>query len=222
MSSSHANLSRTCEVVEIPSGIISTLPEGTPVRIMQSRGDSYTVWTDYGQMYRIEGKAELIAGRIVHLMPTGRKPSRVASRIFRSLDDFAAATGQGEAYGDNTGFAVPQLSSGRQSFAPGASYFRGPFPPDPMRFLEGPPTFAVEVRSENDYGDAAEAAMAAKRADYFEAGTEVVWDVDPVRELVRKYRPDAPDQPAVFGRGQEGDAEPALPRWRLAVDRIFA
>jgi probable FeS assembly SUF system protein SufT len=23
---------------------------------MQSRGDSYTVWTDYGQMYRIDGK----------------------------------------------------------------------------------------------------------------------------------------------------------------------
>jgi probable FeS assembly SUF system protein SufT len=23
---------------------------------MQSRGDSYTVWTDYGQMYRVDGK----------------------------------------------------------------------------------------------------------------------------------------------------------------------
>src|SRR5438270_888202 len=56
MTTSHANLSRTCEVIEIPSGIVSTLPEGTPVRIMQSRGDSYTVWTDYGQMYRIDGK----------------------------------------------------------------------------------------------------------------------------------------------------------------------
>lgn len=55
-SGSHANLSRTCEVIEIPSGTVSTLAEGTPVRIMQSRGDSYTVWTDYGQMYRIEGK----------------------------------------------------------------------------------------------------------------------------------------------------------------------
>jgi len=55
-SGTHANLSRTCEVIEIPSGIVSTLAEGTPVRIMQSRGDSYTVWTDYGQMYRIDGK----------------------------------------------------------------------------------------------------------------------------------------------------------------------
>ena len=49
-------LSRTTEVIEIPSGRVSTLPENMSVRIMQSRGDSYTVWTDYGQMYRIEGK----------------------------------------------------------------------------------------------------------------------------------------------------------------------
>jgi Uma2 family endonuclease len=170
---------------------------------------------------RVEGKAELIAGRIVPLMPTGRRPSRIASRIFRSLDDYAEATGQGEAYGDNTGFAVPQLASGRQSFSPDALYFLGPFPADAMRFLEGPPTFAVEVRSENDYGDAAEAEMAAKRADYFEAGSLVVWDVDPVHECVRKYRGDFPDQPDLFLRGQEADAEPAVPGWRIAVDRIF-
>lgn len=49
-------LQRSCEVIEIPSGRVSTLPEGTSVRIMQSRGDSYTVWTDYGQMYRVDGK----------------------------------------------------------------------------------------------------------------------------------------------------------------------
>jgi Uma2 family endonuclease len=171
---------------------------------------------------RVEGKAELIAGRIVPLMPTGRKPSRVASRIFRSLDDHAEAAGRGEAYGDNTGFAVGPLVSGRQSFAPDASYFLGPFSSDEMRFLDGAPAFAVEVRSENDFGDAAEAAMAAKRADYFEAGTAVVWDVDPVHELVRKYQSDSPDRPTLFARGQEADAEPAVPGWRLAVDRIFA
>src|SRR5579885_3055472 len=56
MSASLTNLTRTVEVIEIPSGVVSTLAEGTSVRIMQSRGDSYTVWTDYGQMYRIDGK----------------------------------------------------------------------------------------------------------------------------------------------------------------------
>ncbi|MFO0959677.1 MAG: Uma2 family endonuclease [Isosphaeraceae bacterium] len=171
---------------------------------------------------KVEGKAELIAGRIVHLMPTGRLPSRIASRIFRALDDHAEATDEGEAYADNTGFSITTLTSGRQSFSPDASFFLGPFPEDPMRFLEGPPTFAVEVRSENDYGEAAEAAMAAERADYFEAGTEVVWDVDPVDKLVRKFRRTDPDHPASFGPGQVADAEPAVAGWRIPVDRIFA
>ena len=173
-------------------------------------------------LYRVEGKAELIAGRIVRLMPTGRKPSRVAFRIARGLDDHAEAIGRGEAYGDNIGYAVARLASGRQSFSPDASYFLGPFPANEMRFLEGAPTFAVEVRSENDYGDAAESALAAKRADYFEAGTLVVWDVDPIHRIVRSYRRGAPDQPTVFAPGQVADAEPAVPGWRLAVDRVFA
>lgn len=56
VSSSLVKMHRACDVIEIPSGRISMLPEGTSVRIMQSRGDSYTVWTDYGQMYRIDGK----------------------------------------------------------------------------------------------------------------------------------------------------------------------
>jgi hypothetical protein len=63
--------------------------------------------------------------------------------------------------------------------------------------------------------------MAAKRAYYFEAGTRVVWDVDPIAQLVRKYAPDAPDRPVVFASGQEADAEPAVRGWRIAVDRIF-
>ena len=49
-------LSRACEVVEIPSGIRVSLPDGTVVRIMQSLGSSYTVATDRGYMYRIDTK----------------------------------------------------------------------------------------------------------------------------------------------------------------------
>jgi Uma2 family endonuclease len=173
-------------------------------------------------LYRVDGKAELIDGRIVPLMATGRRPNRVAARIFRGLDDFAQATGRGEAYTDNMGFAVPALSSGRESFSPDASYFLGPFPTNDMRFLVGPPVFAVEVRSEFDYGAAADAARAAKRADYFEAGTIVVWDVDPIADRILKYRFDAPDRPSTFVRGQMADAEPAVPAWIIEVDAIFA
>jgi Uma2 family endonuclease len=173
-------------------------------------------------LHRIEGKAELIAGRIVHLMPTGFRPGQVGGRIYRSLDDHAVTTGRGVALPDNVAFVVPELASGRQTFSPDASFFDGMLPSDEMDFIEGPPTLAVEVRSKGDYSKAAETLMAAKRADYFEAGTPVVWDVDPRAELVRVYRADAPDQPTVFGRGQVADAEPAVPGWRLSVDQIFA
>lgn len=48
-------LSRDCEVIEIPSGTRNTLPAGTPVRIMQTLGGSYTVTAgQYGYMYRID------------------------------------------------------------------------------------------------------------------------------------------------------------------------
>jgi Uma2 family endonuclease len=137
---------------------------------------------------RWPGKAELIGGRIVPLMVTGRRPNRVAAKIFRSLDDYARASGIGEAYTDDMGFAIPMLPSGRESFSPDASYYVGPFPADDMRFIQGPPTFAVEVASENDYGTAAEAGMSFKRSEYFAAGTAVVWDVDPVNDVITCYR----------------------------------
>src|SRR5208337_1704044 len=111
-------------------------------------------------LYGEKGKAELIGGRIIPLMPTGRKPNRIAAHIFKSLDDYAEATGHGEAYTDNMGFTVPELSSGRESFTPDASYYSGPLPANDMRFVAGPPTFAVEVRSEYDYGNTADAEMA--------------------------------------------------------------
>jgi Uma2 family endonuclease len=171
---------------------------------------------------RVTDKAELIDGRIELLMPTGRKPGRVAGRIYRSLDDYATQTGRGEAFPDNVGFTVPRLTSGRDSFAPDASYHLGPFPADPMRFIEGPPTLAVEVRNENDYTPSAEGGLEAKRADYFEAGTRIVWDVDPIAERIHVYRAETPDQPTTFGRGQFIDAEPVLLGWRVAVDWIFS
>ena len=57
------------------------------------------------------------------------------------------------------------------------------------------------VRSKHDYGLKTERAIPAKIADYFAAGTLVVWDVDVLHEqVIRVYRAD-----------DEAEAEPALP-----------
>ncbi len=173
-------------------------------------------------LYGVEGKAELIGGRIVHLMGSGDQPSLVAFEIAVSLREHALASGRGQARADGLSFAVKELASGRESFAPDASYYLGPRPSNRLRFVEGAPTFAVEVRSENDYGPAAEREMAAKRLDYFEAGTIVVWDVDTVAEVIHKYHRDNPTEATTFGRGDVAEAEPAVEGWLLAVDGVFA
>jgi len=170
-------------------------------------------------LYRTEGKAELIGGRIVHLMATGFKPNKVAGRIYRSLDDYAEAKG-GHAFTDNMGFTVPELPSGRESFSPDASYYDGPAPADPMRFIRGAPKFAAEVRSETDSTPAAEQEIAEKRADYFAAGTDVVWDVDPIGERIHVYRRGS-NQPTTYVKGQTAEAEPAVPGWKVPVDWVF-
>jgi Uma2 family endonuclease len=169
----------------------------------------------------VEGKAELIGGKVVQYMASGDRPSEVAFEIAIRLRDHARRTGVGIGRGDGLGYAVPELSSGRESFEPDASYYSGPRAAGSMRFIPGPPTFAVEVRSENDQGPAAEVAIAAKRADYFEAGTLVVWDVDPELELIHAYRQDNPTQPRTFRRGDVADAEPAVPGWTMRVDDVF-
>src|SRR5439155_21266318 len=76
-------------------------------------------------LYREEGKAELIGGRIIRYMASGDLPSVVAGEIFVSLRWHAKTAGQGVAYPDGIGYAVPELPSGRESFSPDASYYIG-------------------------------------------------------------------------------------------------
>ena len=87
---------------------------------------------------RFEGKAELMAGRIVPLMPTGHRPNAIAGEIFVSLRNHARVVGRGMAYTDNMGLAVAELPSGRESFSPDAAYYDGPLPRDDMDFVKRP------------------------------------------------------------------------------------
>lgn len=166
-----------------------------------------------------DGKAEIVNGELVLMSPTGDEPGRAGGAIYASLRQYQYTSQHGRAYPDNAGFVVDLPN--RSSFSPDAAWYVGPRAGG--KFLDGAPLFAAEVRSEGDYGRVAERAMAAKRADYFAAGTLVVWDVDVLRDaIVRVYRASDPDQPALYGRGEVAEAEPAVPGWGMAVDELFA
>ena len=165
-----------------------------------------------------DGKAELVHGDLVAMSPTGDLPNRAAGAIYLSLRLYERSAENGRAYTDNAGFRV-ELPR-RESFSPDAAFYIGPRAGG--KFLEGGPVFAAEVRSEGDYGARAERAMAEKRADYFAAGTLVVWDVDVLKDkVVRVYRASDPTSATTHRRGESADAEPALPGWRMPVDELF-
>jgi Uma2 family endonuclease len=168
-------------------------------------------------LYQVKQKAEIVNGEIVLMPPTGGEPGYAGDEIFVALRQHARETGDGTAVGDNKGFHVNLPH--RKSFSPDAAYINQRIT---MKFYEGAPLFAVEVRSEHDYGKKAEQEIAAKREDYFAAGTLVVWDVDLLSEdVIKSYRADDPDHPIIFRRGQIAHAEPAVPGWTMPVDDLF-
>ena len=171
-------------------------------------------------LYRTEGKAELVGGEIVKMSPSGYRHSRLIRVIVDSLYRYECQTRSGVALGDPCGFLCDLPH--RQSFSPDASFYQGRLPEDRDDFMPGPPDFAVEVRSKFDYGPRAEKAMSEKRADYFAAGTKAVWDVDPEGPVfVRLYLIENPEAVIEFRSGEVAHAGAVLPGWELRVDEII-
>ena len=169
-------------------------------------------------LLKVEQKAEIVNGEIILMSPTGILPGYAGDEILSSLREYSKRHKYGRAVGDNKGFVVNLPH--RKSFSPDASLYVGTA--SGMKFYQGAPVFAVEVRSEGDYGPRAERKMAAKRADYFAAGTLVVWDVDLLSEnVVQVYRSSDSENPTVYRRGELAEAEPAVPGWTMAVDDLF-
>jgi Uma2 family endonuclease len=168
-------------------------------------------------LYKVEGKAELVNGEIVLMAGTGGLPHYAAREITLSLAAYEKTIRSGYAIADNAVFVVNLPH--RKSFSPDAGFYIGEIT---MKFFRGAPVFAVEVRSEGDYGPRAEREMAKKRADYFAAGSLVVWDVDLLSEdVVRVYRASDPETAKIYRKGQNAEAEPAVPGWTMPVDDLF-
>lgn len=164
-----------------------------------------------------EYNAELVDDELVIMEPTGGYPTFASTRIVVSLAEYERQHKNGHALSDGVAYLVDLPR--RKSFSPDASYYLGKLS---MKFLDGAPVFAAEVRSEHDYGPAAEKRMARKRADYFAAGTLTVWDVDLLSDgVIRSYRKESPENPVVYRKGETAHALPALPGWSMPVDELF-
>jgi len=169
-------------------------------------------------LHYIKGKAEIVDGRLVVIAPAGGLASQAALAIQFALTQYRKERGGGAVFGSTLAYLVDLPH--RRSLCPDASWYTGPRAGSEFPSLA--PIFAAEIRDEVNYGAEFEREFTAKRADYFAAGTRVVWDVDVLREeLIRVYRASDPEHPTIYRRGEVADAEPAVPGWRFPVDEMY-
>lgn len=121
----------------------------------------------FEELSRIEGKGEIVDGKVVEITGSGPWPGDTAALILFALFQYVKRTKGGHAVGDRNTFRVNMPH--RLSFSPDVAYHTGSR--IPMKYYEGAPAFAVEIRSENDYGrpcgtrDGAEAGRLFCRRD---------------------------------------------------------
>lgn len=118
--------------------------------------------------------------------PPGYRHGRVAARLAKILMDHVDERDLGEVVAAETGF---KLASDPDTVrAPDVAFIRRDRLPDPppAGFAELAPDLVVEVLSPNDRPG----EVLAKVADWLNAGSVLVWVVDPARRSARVYRAD--------------------------------
>lgn len=166
----------------------------------------------------VKGQTEIVDDCLVVHAPNGGWNARARGSILFSLLEYEDShDGAGVVFTSTVGY--PVNAPHRKAICADVAWYTGPLD-DPSD--TSPPVFAVQVRDLANYSDEAEEFLAIKLADYFAAGTQVVWDVDVLREgVIRVYRASDPENPTIYRRGEIAEAEPAVPDWRFPVDDLW-
>ena len=160
---------------------------------------------------------ELVRGVLVPVMtPAGEQHGTLAAFLTAELWAFVRAHDLGRVYvevgyklfGNPDTVRGPDVSFVSRERQTTAKRRRG--------FIHGVPDLAIEIAS----CDKPMTQLAAKAAEYVEAGTPLVWVVDPRRRQVRVHRPGQP----VSSLAQTDTLEGAdvLPGFSLPLSRLFA
>lgn len=171
---------------------------------------------EFAALPNADDPMELVRGEVVPLSPAHGPASTVASNIFGLLYTHVRPRKLGRVYGDNAGFAL--LGAVHTSRSPDVAFIRadklpsGGIGPGPIRIA---PDLVVEVLSPHESA----AYLEEKMADYREAGTAVIWVVDPRRRFVSVHRLDAAT--VTLREGQTLTGAPVLPEFVCAVADLF-
>lgn len=170
--------------------------------------DVIDIWTREGRI------CELVAGVLLE-KPMGDNESQLAVFIAELLNSFVRKRNLGVCSGEAGTkqikpnlIRIPDVSFTSWDRIPGRKRSKKPVP----RLV---PNLAIEILSTgNTPGE-----MKAKRKDYFEAGVELVWEIDPKRRRVKVYR--SLTDVRVLTEDDRLDGEHVLPGFELPLAELF-
>jgi Uma2 family endonuclease len=158
---------------------------------------------------------ELVDGILVE-KPMGYEESVIAIEIARRLGNFVDRHKSGLVAGEGgmlrlaKGLVrIPDVSFIATERLPGGKPPRQSIP----RLI---PNLAVEVLSASN----TDREMDQKLEEYFDAGVQLVWHVDPRARTIEVFT--AADTSVLYVSGQTLTGAPVLPRFRLRLDDLFA
>lgn len=162
-----------------------------------------------------DGHYELIDGELIDVGAAGEGHGTTSAEIVGELILFARRAG-GRVCTAETGFRVGRDFGDVR--APDVAYTGPARLQDRVEgYVQGAPDLAVEVLSQDQYG---EAYARTKVREYFDAGGVLVWLVDRRRQEVRVYRRDVEDYVVLRGEAVL-TLEPIIEGFRLRVADIF-
>ncbi|MFN3689522.1 MAG: Uma2 family endonuclease [Fimbriimonadales bacterium] len=160
---------------------------------------------------------ELVRGEVREKMPVGIRHAVLASFVSHRLQQFLDSLEQ------RLGVVAVELgvvirhADAESVRAPDIAFIRKERLPEPYpnAFLEIAPDLAIEIVSPND----AYTEVRDKVEELLQAGTAVVWVVDPQGRRVEVYQPNQPTQ--ILREGDILSCEALLPGFRLPVAVLF-
>lgn len=141
--------------------------------------------TELERMRQSDAHIELVKGEIIEMTPAGHDHGEIALNVGSLVREFARRHKLGKTYGAETGFVLSHNpDTVRAPDAAFVSQARAALQKRKQGFFEGAPDLAVEVTSPEDSIEEVE----IKVLEYLQAGTRLVWVVNPRTKTMTVYR----------------------------------
>ncbi|MBI4520972.1 MAG: Uma2 family endonuclease [Gemmatimonadetes bacterium] len=160
-------------------------------------------------------RTELVRGRVVREPPAGYEHGRIGGELIYVLNRFVREHRLGEVLASETGFVL--FHDPDTVRAPDAAFVAASrIPSDPKGFAQLAPDLAVEVVSpSNTWSEVQD-----KVFDYLDAGTRLVWVLEPRRRRIRVFR--SRDDVTILGEDDVLEGADVLPGFRVPVRGLFS